>query len=41
MFRRFSGFGVGKKVLKLEAAFWRCVLVTFWQILAVFLLLAK
>ena len=41
MFRRFSGLGVGKKGLKLEAAFWRCVLGTFWRILAVFLLRAK
>ena len=32
---------MGKKGLKLKAAFWRRVLGTFWRILAVVLLRAK
>ena len=36
-FSRFSGFGVGKKRVKFEDAFWRSLLGVFWSIFGPFL----
>ena len=38
-FSRFSGFGVGKKMVKFEDAFWRSLLGVFWSIFGNFFII--